>query len=384
MFNILINALGVEDSGGLTILKNTIKELSFDSENSYQILVYKGKYINSLIDKSDSYSNINFKTISNHGYIIRIIYENFILPFYVKKNHFKLIYNMTGTGQPLINSPSIVKVQNLLFFSKTLDSIYFKKNLRILWFREVYLKRVIFSFLMRFSRNIEIQSSHVRDELSNFINLKNKTLFIKNDFPINTSIFFKPKNYNFNNEIIFLYVVGPHFWKVHKNIEDFIRAMSALLDSTIKFHIKITLTSEELEHSVHWDKRLNKVTTFLGYVDNKNTLQRLYDDNVVLISTSIIETLGLHVIEAISNGILAIVPNESYSVEVYGGNIFTYNLFNYHSLIETINKMKDYNNTDCQKKIIDNQDYLFHNESEKYLKSYQIFNDVLKKQEQNV
>ena len=52
MSNILINALGIQDSGGLTILKKTIQELLFDSENNYQILVFKGKYIDDLIDKS--------------------------------------------------------------------------------------------------------------------------------------------------------------------------------------------------------------------------------------------------------------------------------------------------------------------------------------------
>ena len=380
MINILINALGVEDSGGLTILQNTIDELSLDSDNIYEVLVYEGKYINDLINKSDSYVNINFIIIANHGNSIRIFYENFILPFYVRRNHFNLIYNMTGTGQPLINSPSLVKVQNLLFFSKTLDSIYFKKNLRILWFKQVYLKRIIFLFLLKFSRNIEVQSSHVIDELSNFINIKNKTFYIKNDFPISKSMFFDPKKYNFNNEIIFLYVVGPHFMRVHKNIEDFVKAMSTLTNHNIKFHIKITLTSDELALSGLWDKKLNKVTTFLGYVDNKESLQGLYDDNVVLISTSIIETLGLHVIEAVINGILVIVPNESYSVKVYGNKILTYNLFNYLSLIETINIMKKYNNADCQKSIVNNQDYLFRNASDKYSKSHHIFNDLLKKE----
>ena len=142
MSNILINALGIQDSGGLTILKKTIQELLFDSENNYQILVFKGKYIDDLIDKSNNYSNISFRIIKNKGNNRRLIYENFILPFYVKKNRFKLIYNMTGSDQPLINIPSIVKIQNLMFFSKTLDSAYFKNNLRFLWFTQVYMKRV--------------------------------------------------------------------------------------------------------------------------------------------------------------------------------------------------------------------------------------------------
>ena len=384
MSNILINALGIQDSGGLTILKKTIQELLFDSENNYQILVFKGKYIDDLIDKSNNYSNISFRIIKNKGNNRRLIYENFILPFYVKKNRFKLIYNMTGSDQPLINIPSIVKIQNLMFFSKTLDSAYFKNNLRFLWFTQVYMKRVVLILLMSLTKNIEIQSIHVKSELSNFISLGNKNFFIKNDFPININCFLKPKNYNFTKEIIFLYVVGPHFWKVHKNFKDFLDTMIVLLDSNVNFLIKITLTREDLEESDLWDKRLNIVTIFLGYISIKDEIQSLYDDNVVLISTSIIETLGLHVTDAVCHGILTIVPNEPYAVEVYGSYTFTYDLFNHHSLIETINKMKGYNNTDCEKMILNNQNYLFNNESDKYMKSHHIFKDVLKKLESNV
>jgi hypothetical protein len=57
-----------------------------------------------------------------------------------------------------------------------------------------------------------------------------------------------------------------------------------------------------------------------------------FQSNTILVSTSIIETLGLHVIEAIQNGVAVIVPNEKYSLSVYGSSVLTYETFNHDSL----------------------------------------------------
>ena len=68
---------------------------------------------------------------------------------------------MTGTRQLLFGFPTIVKIQNLLFFTKKLDSIYFDNNKRILWLKQIWFKRFIFDLMLRYSENIEIQSIHV-------------------------------------------------------------------------------------------------------------------------------------------------------------------------------------------------------------------------------
>ena len=178
----------------------------------------------------------------------------------------------------------------------------------------------------------------------------------------------------------FLYIVGPHFSFPHKNIGDFVKTMIMLFNSGLNFHINITLTYEELKKSGLWNDKLNKITSFLGYIDSNKKMKTLFCDNVILISTSVTETLGLHVIEATQNGVLCIVPNESYSENVYGNSVLTYNLFDYESLMETIKQLKSYNNSACHGLILDNQNYIRHNENNKYRNSLSIFNDVLKKE----
>ena len=71
-------------------------------------------------------------------------------------------------------------------------------------------------------------------------------------------------------------------------------------------------------------------------MNDPREVEALFRDNTVLISTSIIETLGLHVIEAIKNGILTITPNEYYANEVYGEDQYCYELFSDKSLSNTI------------------------------------------------
>jgi len=298
---------------------------------------------------------------------------------FVLKNNISLIYNFTGTRQLLFGIPTILKVQNLAFFTKKLDSIYLNNNKKFLWIKQIWFKRFIYGLMLRFTKNIEIQSIQVKEELSNFINVDNKNFFIKSDFFIEKSDFSEPKQYDFDKEITFLYVVGPHFSFQHKNIGDFVKTMVMLFDSGLNFHINITLNYEELKRSSLWNDKLNSITSFLGYIDSKR-MNTLFRNNVILISTSVTETLGLHVLEATLNGVLCIVPNESYSENVYGHSVLTYNLFDCESLMETIIQLKSYNNSACHSLILDNQDYIYRNENNKYRNSLSIFNDVLKKE----
>jgi hypothetical protein len=58
---------------------------------------------------------------------------------------------------------------------------------------------------------------------------------------------------------------------------------------------------------------LNSYTNFHGYVDDPKKLKALFCDNKILISTVVIETLGLHVLEGIRNGVGTITLNDDYA-----------------------------------------------------------------------
>ena len=83
---------------------------------------------------------------------------------------------------------------------------------------------------------------------------------------------------------------------------DFTSAMLELNERGVDFEINITLTNVQLSNSKVWDLSLSSKTNFLGYINDQEKMTELFCDNIILISTSIIESLGLHVIEGIKNG----------------------------------------------------------------------------------
>ena len=109
-----------------------------------------------------------------------------------------------------------------------------------------------------------------------------------------------------------------------------------MVDKGIDFEINITLTREQLKRSKFWCKSLNSKTNHLGYICDQEKMTELFCDYTILIPTSIVETLGLHLIEGIKNGVIIITPNEDYVNSVYSKRVFKYELFNNDSLLESI------------------------------------------------
>ena len=120
---------------------------------------------------------------------------------------------------------------------------------------------------------------------------------------------------------------------------------------------------------------LNSKTNFLGYISDQEKMKELFCDNTILISTSIIETLGLHVIEGIKNGVITIVPDEEYANTVYGKNIFKYKLFNKDSLVDTIMSVMNYKGS-YDEKFIFLQNNLRQSEVNKFGSILDVFDEV--------
>ncbi|CAI6150584.1 MAG: hypothetical protein SPLUMA2_SPLUMAMAG2_01783 [uncultured Sulfurimonas sp.] len=373
---ILINALGIQDSGGIRVLEKLLKECTIDSDNKYIIICNNNVNIQILFAKYVKNKTIIFEIIENNGFLYRLYYENIIFKKIVFEKKVKLIYNFSGTTQLLLATPQLLKIQNLLFYTKKIDSVYKEQGKLLLWIKEIALKRIIFNFMSNNSLYLEIQSSHVKKNMSDFITVDNKTFFIKSDINVEREEFLIPVKYNFRYKIKFLYIVGPHFEYTHKNFQDFTNVMLEINKLSIDFEINVTLSKEELEYSPLWEKSLNCKTNFLGYISDKKEMNKLFCNNTILISTSIIETLGLHVIEAIKKGVIPIAPSEEYSYSVYGENIITYDLFStkslFNSILSIINNKIDYKNN-----ILMLQNDLINSEKNKYRSIVDIFQKVI-------
>jgi len=372
---ILINALGIQDSGGITVLKKVILECLENKKTKYHIICNDNKNIRLLIDIYQNTEHFIFQVVKTRSFMYRLYYENIIFKKIIHYNKIDLVYNFSGSAQFFLKIPQLIKIQNLLFYSKKLDDVYKRKNKFMLWLKQIVLKRFIFKSMLNNITYLEIQSSHVKDYLSDYINIEDKKFYVKSDIEVFDRLFKKPNEYDFSKKIKFLYIVGPHFKYIHKNFSDFVCAMVSLKNKHVDFEINITLTREQLHNSSLWDSKLDSKTIFLGYVNTKNEINSLFTDNTILVSTSIIETLGLHVVEAVQNGILAISPNELYAKSVYGDDISTYELFDVESLI---NKITLFTHNDIKDIILKNQHYLIENETKKYQNVVDIFDEILK------
>jgi glycosyltransferase involved in cell wall biosynthesis len=376
---ILINSLSITDSGGISVFSKLLDECVEADQFSFLVVCHDSKNIRLLIPKYEKYSQLEFLMISNKGMIHRLLYENFVFKQIIKKRNIQLVYNFSGTAQLFSTVPQIIKIHNLLFYSKRLDKAYFSKRLYIKWVKQIFLKRLVLLILLHFADYIEVQSEHVKASLSDFMRIDNKHFFIKSDILIQEKNALQIRCYN-NAPIVLLFIVGPHFTMLHKNISDFLQALYILDEKKVEYTINITLTKEQLEETGFWDEKFNSKTNFLGYLPSSNEVKALFQDNTILVSTSIIETLGLHVIEATLNGVLCIVPNEPYAHCVYGKNILSYDLFSPLSLANTIYSTISRfskNQEMFYAKIQQQQQYLITNESRKMSNISKMFSVVI-------
>lgn len=376
MNTILINSLGIKDAGGITVLEKLFNEIK-DTHYNFLIIYNQNENIDKLYKEYRNIKNFEFLKIPSRKFLYRLYFENIVFRELIKKHGIFLVYNFSGSGQFFANIPQITKVHNLLFYSKKIDDVYFEKKEYLKWLKQIFLKRIVFHSMIRQTTYIEVQSNHVKEYMSDFIDISKKQFFIKSDIEVKEELFQIPKEYDFSKKLRFLYIVGPHFEYLHKNFEDFVNAMLLMKSENINLDIIVTLTNEQLHKSSLWDRSLDNKTTFLGYI-SKEKLLKEFQDNTILISTSVIETLGLHVVESFQNGILTITPHEKYSLDVYGNNILTYELFDNQSLVKTIKNITSLKSNQIKDIIIKNQQYLIQNENTKYQNIVNIFDQILK------
>lgn len=375
---ILVNGFGISDSGGVNVLEKLFMEcIDANKNDKFIIMLTHGSHVAALVEKYKSYEIFTFKILKFKNYIHRFYYENRSFKVLIDQYKIDLVYNFSGSMQFFLDCRQIVKIHNLLWYSKKLDNSY-KKNARFIsWIKEVYLKRLVFRFMLNKSKFIEIQSIHVQKYIADFVNIKDKYIFIKSDIDVSDGVFKAPKEYDFSKKIKFLFIVGPHFQYMHKNLLDFTNVMVTLLNSGVDFEIDITLDKNQLVKSGLWNELLNPYTNFHGYIGDIEKFKALFCDNTILISTSIIETIGLHVIEGIRYGVITITPNEDYAREVYGTNRYNYVLHDANSLLKTISNIVRSGSNDIKDTILAQQNYIKENEMNKSKNIIEVFAKVL-------
>jgi len=189
--NIIVNALGIQDSGGITVLAKFMKEL-INTEYKFLVVCNYNKNVLSLVETYTKYENFKFQLIQNKGLLHRLYIENIVFRSIIKKNEINIIYNFSGSAQFFSKVLQLTKVHNLLFYSKRNDNVYFEKRKYLPWLKQIFLKRIVFHSMIKQTKNIEIQSSHVKEYMSDFIDISKKEFFIKSDIETDNDLFHNP------------------------------------------------------------------------------------------------------------------------------------------------------------------------------------------------
>ena len=134
--NILINALGIVDSGGITVLDNVLNECLRDKSNNYLIVCNNNKNINTLYNVYKDTSHFIFEFVNIKSLLYRLYIENIIFRKLQKKHGIELIYNFSGSAQFYLKIPQLIKLHDLSFFSKSVDEVFFLKKKYFKWLQQ--------------------------------------------------------------------------------------------------------------------------------------------------------------------------------------------------------------------------------------------------------
>ena len=112
-----MNAIGITDSGGVTVLKKLMQELTASKQDEkFLFLFNENEHISRIIETYKKHNSFKFKFLSSKNFVYRFFFENVSLRKIIKRENINLIYNFSGSCQFFIKTPKIVKIQNLIFF----------------------------------------------------------------------------------------------------------------------------------------------------------------------------------------------------------------------------------------------------------------------------
>ena len=97
--SVLINAMGVRDSGGISVLNKTLRDLvncKNDRKNDRYVIIFNlCKNTFSIKNRYKENKNIDFIFIDSNSFLYRLYYENFKFSEIINQKKVVLVYNFS-------------------------------------------------------------------------------------------------------------------------------------------------------------------------------------------------------------------------------------------------------------------------------------------------
>ncbi len=305
---IVVNAVASIHSGALTILKNFILK-AIDTE--FYFLIFTGIPID--IPKE---SNIRIIVKSNRNRFNRLYWDNFELNKELKSLNLvpDLVFSLQNTDFKVDQLvPHVVFFHNpFMLYHKNWN--IFNKNERLFWFYKVVYKFIVKNSLNRKTVLI-VQSQWAKKALIEKGFLKFSIKVFKESRITELK---KMANLNSGPIINLFYPATPLLYKNHKFLFDLLNYIKEY-DTALFSRIKLNLTISKLDllnlKLLKSYQNIEEAVVLNGYIDHSK-VEKLYRESDFLVFPSLIETLGLPLIEASEFGINILSINLEYAKEV--------------------------------------------------------------------
>lgn len=333
-----ITSLPTQLVGVGSYAKNLITSLTkFDTENQYFIFV-KREHSNVFTINQSNLSIIYQKNILRNK-ILRVLWEQFILPLYIKRLKIDLLHSIHYTIPLFAGCKVVVTFHDMTFF------LYPKKHIFI---KRIFFKLFIYISSWRANRLIAV-SNNTKKDIIKFMHINNGKIDVVYEIidskyhPIkNKSAILKvKKKYKiFNKFILYVGTLEPR-----KNIVNLIQAYYKLISKNNVTH-QLVIVGKKGWHYQEIFKIVTKLNlnkgreriVFTGYVSEEE-LPFLYNAADVFVYPSLYEGFGIPPLEAMACGVPVISSNLSSIPEVIGEAGILINPYNIQDIYQTLYKL---------------------------------------------
>lgn len=308
---IFIDALSAKGGGGTTYMQSLPKALaSVDTDNDYSILISK-RYQKGLIQDLSSNFHYHQVNIPSSPVIIRLLWEQLILPLILIREHADLLYIVTETACLLSPCPVIIALRNPNVYADFLQLIGFGNKMKRL------IQRLITKLSVRkAAKVIFVSESSMKQAIRKIPVSAPKRVVIYHGFDHlfasqNSSL---PSNLSWLGQKDFILCVSNVLR--HKNYPVLVKAYSLLLkqgttrqtpDLVIVGGISDQRAYKSIIRLIH-DSDLQRRIHFVGSVKH-SMLPSIYKVAKLFVLPSLQETFGHPLVEAMASGLPIVASN---------------------------------------------------------------------------
>ncbi len=324
--NIGLNITSAVAGGGVTYLNKLIKYFAnHDHVNKYYVYASGNSAIQSFKNTSINLTYLVHK-LPKYSIFARIFWEQFVLPFSLKKHSVQILFCPANIGPIFFNFPFVLVVQNIAMFNDDLirsETPY--QKLRLL-----FLRLLTKHSMLRAEKVIFISKASQKALCGKYGIDYEKTIVIyhgnEGHFHLNQIVKSKTEN-RYNLEKYILCVSNIYKFK---NFYELILAFIKIKDK-IDQNMKLVFIGQSFDNE--YNEKLQKVIAanscrdrikFIGHVPHKD-LPLLYAHSTLYAYPSTIESFGKTLIEAMASGATVVASNIEPIPEVCGDAALYFN-----------------------------------------------------------